>query len=410
MQVRARPFRPDPVLTAHAVAGRYRLDRLLGRGGSADVYEALDLRLRRPVAVKVFRPEDARRTAARCGEEARLLARMQHPGLVTLYDTGDDEGRPYLVMQLVRGTTLRRRMARTVLTHAETCRLGAVLASALAHVHARGVVHRDVKPSNILLDRTDAPHLSDFGISRRFDGSAGSASEGDGTLIGTASYMAPEQALGRNAGPEADVYSLGLVLLEALKGEAEYGGAPLEAALAHLNRSPVLPPGLPAGLAALLTAMTARAPEGRPGAAVCARVLADLQKTGRASPAASGCVSRGGRAARPVSEGPAGPVGARASARSPRASRSGRPAGVRAVATTLATLGLTLTGSLGGSPAGEAAARPAPQEVAAPSSEPADGVRTIAPAPLVPHTDDPRASVDRSLSGGAPGTDRPASS
>lgn len=288
MQLRARPTHPDLIPAAHALAGRYRLDRLLGRGGAADVYEALDLRLRRPVAVKVFRPDDAgraearcgeaaRRTEARCGTEARLLARMHHPGLVTLYDTGNDEGTPYLVMQLIRGATLRRRVAREVLTPAETCRMGAALASALAHVHARGVVHRDVKPSNILLDRTDTPHLSDFGISRRFDESADSAPEGDGTLVGTASYMAPEQALGRTTGPAADVYSLGLVLLETLKGEAEYGGAPLEAALAHLYRAPALPPGLPVRLARLLTAMTARAPEARPDAAGCARVLAGPQ-------------------------------------------------------------------------------------------------------------------------------------
>lgn len=381
MQVRARPFHPDLMPTAHAVADRYRLGRHLGRGGAADVYEALDLRLRRAVAVKVFRPEDARRTEARCGEEARLLARMHHPGLVTLYDVGNDEGLPYLVMQLVRGTTLQRRLARTVLTPAETCRMGTALASALAHVHARGVVHRDVKPSNILLDRTDTPHLSDFGISRCFDESADSAPEGDGTLIGTASYMAPEQALGRNVGPAADVYSLGLVLLEALKGEAEYGGAPLEAALAHLNRPPALPPGLPVELAGLLTAMTARAPEARPDAAVCARVLADPRSAGRTSPPAPGRASPVGRAARRASEGPTGPVGSRTSARSPGAGRSGRRARARAVAaTTLVTLGLTLTGSLSGAPAGEAAA---------PRPGSADAPRTTAPAPLVPHTDDP---------------------
>ncbi|MFF9851170.1 serine/threonine-protein kinase [Streptomyces litmocidini] len=380
------------MLKTHAVAGRYRLDRLLGRGGSADVYEALDLRLRRPVAVKVFRPEDARRTQARCGEEARILARMQHPGLVTLYDAGDDEGRPYLVMQLVRGTTLRRRMTRTALRHAETCRMGTVLASALAHVHARGVVHRDVKPSNILLDRTDAPHLSDFGISRCFDGSADSAPEDDGALVGTASYMAPEQALGRCAGPEADVYSLGLVLLEALKGETEYGGAPLEAALAHLDRPPVLPPGLPAELAALLTAMTARAPEARPEAAVCARVLAAPRRAGRASPAAPGRTSRDGRSARHASEGPTGPVGARTSARSLGVGRSGRPVGRRAVAATLAALGLTLTGSLGSAPTQEAV----PQGAAAPGPGSADGARTIAPAPLAPRADDPTRPLDDS--------------
>ncbi|MEV6353184.1 serine/threonine-protein kinase [Streptomyces hydrogenans] len=294
MQVRTRPVHPDPSPTAHAVAGRYRLDRLLGRGGAADVYEALDLRLSRPVAVKVFRPADAGRAHAQCGEEARLLARMHHPGLVTLYDTGDDEGHPFLVMRLVRGTTLRWRIARAVLTPAETCRTGAALASALAHVHAHGVVHRDVKPSNILLDRTETALLSDFGISCRFGGSPAAAPTGDGTLVGTASYMAPEQALGRSTGPAADVYSLGLVLLEALKGEAEYGGAPLEAALAHLDRSPVLPPGLATGLAGLLTAMTARSPGARPDAAACARALADPRTAGGASAPASATASRRG--------------------------------------------------------------------------------------------------------------------
>ncbi|MGW6963817.1 protein kinase domain-containing protein [Streptomyces zaomyceticus] len=405
MQLRARPTHPDPLPSAHALAGRYRLDRLLGRGGAADVYEALDLRLRRPVAVKVFRPDDAGRTEAQCGEaarraearcgtEARLLARMQHPGLVTLYDTGNDEGTPYLVMQLIRGATLRRRVAREVLTPAETCRMGAALASALAHVHARGVVHRDVKPSNILLDRTDTPHLSDFGISRRFDESAESAPEDDGTLVGTASYMAPEQALGRATGPAADVYSLGLVLLETLKGEAEYGGAPLEAALAHLYRAPALPPGLPVRLARLLTAMTARAPEARPDAAGCAHILAGPQGAVRTSPA-PGRAFPGGRPARQVPEGHTGPIGPPTSARpsgavdsptsahSPGSARSRRPArtGFAAV-TTLVTLGLTLTGSLSGAPAAEATA---------PLPESADATRTGAPTPLVPRADDPHA-------------------
>ncbi|MEV4940520.1 serine/threonine-protein kinase [Streptomyces zaomyceticus] len=403
MQLRARPTHPDPIPTAHALAGRYRLDRLLGRGGAADVYEALDLRLRRPVAVKVFRPDDAgraearcgeaaRRTEARCGTEARLLARMHHPGLVTLYDTGNDAGTPYLVMQLIRGATLRRRVAREVLTPAETCRMGAALSSALAHVHARGVVHRDVKPSNILLDRTDTPHLSDFGISRRFDESADLTPEDDGPLVGTASYMAPEQALGRPTGPAADVYSLGLVLLETLKGEAEYGGAPLEAALAHLYRAPALPPGLPARLARLLTAMTARAPEARPDAADCARVLADSQEAARTSPPTSGRALPGLRWARQVFEGGTGPVGpppsahssgavgAPTAAPSPGAGRSRRPARSRfAAATTLVTLGLTLTGSLSSAPAAEATA---------PGPESADATRTNAPASPVPRADD----------------------
>ncbi|GHG28006.1 serine/threonine-protein kinase [Streptomyces filamentosus] len=320
MQVRARPVHPDTTGTARTVAGRYRLGRLLGRGGAADVYEALDLRLRRPVAVKLFRPEGTRRAVDRCAGEARLLARMHHPGLVTLYDTGGDDGRPFLVMRLVRGTTLSRRIARGVLSPEETCRTGAALASALAHVHARGVVHRDVKPSNILLDGSGTPFLTDFGISRRVEAADGGSGEAD-ALAGTASYMAPEQALGRGTGPAADVYSLGLVLLETLKGEAEYGGTPLEAALAHLDRPPALPPGLPAELARLLAAMTDRSSGARPDAAACARILADPRTAGRAP--------------------------------TPSAARPGRPVRGRAVAATLAALGLALTGSPGSAPAGQ---------------------------------------------------------
>ncbi|MFI8515190.1 protein kinase [Streptomyces sp. NPDC085460] len=369
MQVPASPVQPDVTWTARTVAGRYRLDVLLGRGGAADVYEALDLRLCRPVAVKVFRPAAAGGTGAQCGEEARLLARMHHPGLVTLYDTGRDAGRPFLVMQLVRGTTLRSRIARRVLTPAETCRTGAALASALAHVHGHGVVHRDVKPSNILLDRADTPHLADFGISRRVE-AVDDTPESAGAVVGTASYMAPEQALGHRTGPAADVYSLGLVLLETLKGEAEYGGTPLEAAVAHLDRPPVLPPGLPAGLARLLTAMTARSPEARPEASVCARILADPRTAGRASAPAHGPGSRRARA-----QGAHRPPRPAAATAGP-----GRPGPARAVAATLVTLGLTLTGSLGSAPAGRAAAPP--------HDGAADGTRTSAPASPLPHTND----------------------
>ncbi|MFJ5877182.1 protein kinase [Streptomyces sp. NPDC093088] len=270
MMVRPWSVRPDLRLTAHAVAGRYRLDGLLGSGGASDVYEALDLRLRRPVAVKIFRPGGEGRTEERFDDEGRLLARMRHPGLVTLYDSGREEGRPYLVMQLVRGTTLRRRIAATPLTPRETVRTGAALASALAHVHAAGVVHRDVKPSNVLLDGEGSPYLTDFGISRPFDPEARVET---GPVVGTAAYMAPEQALGRGAGPAADVYSLGLVLLESLKGELEYAGAPLESALARLHRPPVIPPGLPPALAELMAAMTDPNEGGRPDADACFRVL-----------------------------------------------------------------------------------------------------------------------------------------
>ncbi|MFF5387814.1 serine/threonine-protein kinase [Streptomyces sp. NPDC013012] len=347
----SRPWsvRPDLRLTAHAVAGRYRLDGLLGRGGAADVYEALDLRLRRPVAVKVFRPGDDELPTGHhhLDDEGRLLAQMRHPGLVTLYDSGQEEGRPYLVMQLVRGTTLRRRIAASPLTPHETARTGAALASALAHVHAAGVVHRDVKPSNVLLDGTGLPYLTDFGISRLLDTATRTET---GPLVGTAAYMAPEQVLGRGAGPAADVYSLGLVILESLKGELEYGGAPLESAVARLHRPPVVPAGLPADLAGLVEAMTDPDESGRPDADTCFRVLA-------AMPGGDGAPPLGGLGGPGVPEGVRVPREDRgatdtASRPDPAAHRSGR---ALAACAALAVLGATLTGSIGvPSAAGEA--------------------------------------------------------
>ncbi|MFJ5074051.1 serine/threonine-protein kinase [Streptomyces sp. NPDC088553] len=370
MQVRPWRVQPDTRLTAHAIAGRYRLDGLLGRGGAADVYEAVDLRLRRPVAVKVFRRRDTR-TEEHSDNEGRLLAQLQHPGLVTLFDSGRDEGRPFLVMELVRGTTLRRRLARSVLSVSETCRMGVALSSALAHVHGTGIVHRDVKPSNILLDRTGAPRLTDFGISRRFatadaptaapgdaaSGAAAPATDGEDILMGTACYMAPEQALGRTTGPRADVYSLGLVLLEALKGEREYGGPPLEAALARLHRPPEIPDGLPPELGKLLTAMTAHEASRRPDARTCQKALAVLpipdacDAPHAAQPATApgdpGHPSGVRRSPGTLPSGRTTPTKAEPRTRSPH-----RPGRLLAKSAALAALGVTLTGSIGAAPAG----------------------------------------------------------
>ncbi|MBT2392171.1 protein kinase [Streptomyces sp. ISL-1] len=381
--------RPDFRLTTHMVGGRYRLDDLLGCGGAADVYEGLDLRLRRPVAVKVFRPESDAHTEERFDDEGRVLAQLQHPGLVTVYDSGQEAGRPYLVMQLIKGATLRRRIAAARLTPAEAAGVGSALASALAHVHAAGVVHRDVKPSNILLGERGTPHLTDFGISRLLDNTTHTAT---GVLVGTAAYMAPEQVWGRGAGPAADIYSLGLVLLESLKGEREYGGAPLESAIARLHRPPVIPPGLPGDLVELLEAMTAPDENGRPDAHACFRALALVPqggppasfpdgagpvpddrdagddtlrsqwagaRTGGAVPVLAATPSDGPAAPKPISPAPA----------SPRVRRALLTAGAA-----LAVLGVTLSGSIGGLPAeGEdAASRPPRQATTEPTSPRAD--------------------------------------
>jgi serine/threonine protein kinase len=249
----------------------------IGSGGMADVYEAIDTRLRRPVAVKVFRPGSDPDTEDRLAAEAVLLARLEHPGLVRVYDSGCHDDRTYLVMRLIDGPTLRGLLTGGPLPERRVAELGTALAQALTHVHRAGIVHRDIKPSNVLLDPAGDPHLADFGIARLAN--ATRRTEPD-ALTGTAAYLAPEQVEGQHVGPPTDVYALGLVLLECLKGELEYQGTPLEAAIARLHRPPAFPAWLAPGLTDLLQAMTARDPEARPHAEQCATALDSLSLTG----------------------------------------------------------------------------------------------------------------------------------
>ncbi|MCX5264993.1 serine/threonine-protein kinase [Streptomyces sp. NBC_00199] len=269
--------------SAEILAGRYRLDARIGSGGAADVYRGFDLRLRRAVAVKVFRPGTGVESEEGFGSEAVILARLQHPGLVTAYDAGRHDGRAFLVMQLIEGCTLKARIAEGTLSCEDTAALGAGLAQALAHAHEAGVVHRDVKPSNILLDTSGRPYLTDFGISRLVDATTRTVA---GTLVGTAAYLAPEQVLGQSVGRPADVYALGLVLLECLTGRLEYSGGPLEAAIARLHRPPEVPSTLPNELLVLLRDMTALDEQNRPSALDCARELTPLADTILSAPAA----------------------------------------------------------------------------------------------------------------------------
>jgi eukaryotic-like serine/threonine-protein kinase len=254
------------------VAGRYALGRVLGSGAAAVVHEGRDLRTNARVAIKLYRPGGA---AVRIQQHRELeaLARLHHPGLVTLHDGGTEpgpEGRTYVITDLVEGPTLATRMQRGPLPVAEIRALGATLAAALTHVHARGFVHRDVKPANILLDHGREPRLADFGIARALDGTVATAT---GAVAGTAAYLAPEQVRGETVGPPADVYALGLVLIEARTGRREYPGTMVESATARLYRRPVVPSGLTRDLAALLHAMTDPDPAARPRAAAVAAAL-----------------------------------------------------------------------------------------------------------------------------------------
>jgi eukaryotic-like serine/threonine-protein kinase len=256
------------------LAERYRLDGLLGRGSMADVHQAEDTRLRRGVAIKLFRPDPEPRAQQRFGEEARVLAQLSHPGLVAIYDAGIDSAQPYLVMQLVQGESLRSRLLSGPLTPAEVIQLGTNLAAAINHVHQHGIVHRDIKPANILLDTEGDPHVADFGIALLI----GAAELTNATeIVGTIAYLAPEQILGTQITPAADIYALGLVLLESLTGKPVYPEASnIKSTLTRLHRPPHIPPTVPAHLAALLATMTDTDAHQRPTAEQCADTLRKL--------------------------------------------------------------------------------------------------------------------------------------
>jgi len=252
------------------LAGRYEVGGLVGLGGTARVYRARDQVGDSDVAVKIF-PAG---TAGPDGDGSRELATlggMRHPGLVGVRDAGvDDDGRPFVVMDFVDGQSLAARLRDGALPAAAVMAMGRSLADALAHVHANGVVHRDVKPGNVLLDAAGHPRLSDFGIARLVDATRVTAT---GLVVGTAAYMAPEQVRGEVVGPPADVYALGLVLLEAATGRREFEGGALEAAIARLHRNPVVPASVPEPLAATIGAMTASDPADRPVATDVAAAL-----------------------------------------------------------------------------------------------------------------------------------------
>ena len=258
---------------AAVVGGRYRLDRLVGRGGTAEVWQATDTSLDRKVALKLVTAAHDE-SAVRAADEARTLAQLSHPSLVQVFDAGTDtSGRPWVVMEFVEGQTLADAIRRRPLPVQRVGEIGAAVADALAHVHARGMVHRDVKPANVLLGKDGAVKLTDFGIARLIDAAKVTST---GLMIGTASYLAPEQVSGEPVGPAADVYALGLLLLETLTGTREYDGPPVEAAMARLHRSPVMPPSLPPGWSGVLSAMTARDAAHRPSAEEAARALRGL--------------------------------------------------------------------------------------------------------------------------------------
>jgi serine/threonine protein kinase len=262
---------PAPDATDRVLGSRYWLESVIGRGGMATVYLARDQILGRPVAIKHFlRSSDL--DTGRQESELAVLASLNHHGLVNLLDAGvdvtDDGARHrYIVMELVRGTDLQSRLAAGPIAARHIAEIGFDMAEALEYVHGNGVVHRDMKPSNILLVDygNGAPRarakLSDFGIALSEDTERLTR---EGATTGTAAYLSPEQASGATVGSATDVYSLGLVLLECFTRRVEYPGSIVESAVARVTRDPVIPTDLPENWRSVLTAMTARKPNARP--------------------------------------------------------------------------------------------------------------------------------------------------
>jgi serine/threonine protein kinase len=254
------------------LAGRYTLGEVLGRGGMAEVYRAWDQVLQRPVAVKMLHLATSDPAArARFARETSTLAKLTHPGLVTVLDAGTAGDRPFLVMELVDGAALSTCVRGAALDPRYVAAAGAQIADALRYVHGEGIVHRDVTPANILLARDGRVLLADFGIARLAADTAHLTAQG--LMVGTVGYLSPEQVTGGDVGPAADVYALGLTLLEALTGAQAYPGSAAEAALARLTAAPVITDTLPPPWPDLLRRMTARDPTERPTSAEVAATL-----------------------------------------------------------------------------------------------------------------------------------------
>lgn len=261
------------VTGARVLGDRYQLGAVVGSGGMADVYRATDPVLDRVVAIKLLRSSSSEgEERARFAAEARTLAALDHPGLVTLLDAGILDEHPYLVMQFVDGPSLSQ-VIRTggPLAPARVAAIGGQIAEALAYAHENGVVHRDVKPGNILIANDERALLTDFGIARLVGDTAGQTKTGD--TIGSPAYLSPEQVQGHPFTVAVDIYSLGLVLLESLTGTRAYPGTPVEAALARLHAAPAIPTSLNADWRDLLDQMTRTDPAERPTALEVAATL-----------------------------------------------------------------------------------------------------------------------------------------
>jgi len=261
--------------------GRYRLEARIGSGGMSTVYRSLDETLQRRVAMKLMNREVATDSdqLERFRREARAVAQLSHPHIVGVIDAGEDEGRPYIVFEYIEGETLKDRIRRLGrLPIAEAVAYAIEIARALGAAHARHIVHRDVKPQNVLIDEEGSAKVTDFGIARTLDEEGLTA---DGRVLGTTDYVSPEQALGQPVTGQSDLYSLGIVLYEMLTGEVPFKGEnQVAVAMKHVREA--IPdvqskrPGVSSALAAVVDMATAKRQQDR--YANDAELIADLEE------------------------------------------------------------------------------------------------------------------------------------
>jgi serine/threonine-protein kinase len=277
------------------LAGRYRLESILGEGGMGAVYQATQLDLNRPVAVKIMLPTDDRKgeAVARFEREARVTAALHHPGVVKIFDFGRDEaGRFFLVMERLVGSVLRRHLeGRPLSPPARAIDIARQMADVLVATHAIGLVHRDLKPENVFLeqnlDGSDRVVVVDFGLGYIEEREDARRHTKEGVIAGTPAYMSPEQCAGKNVGIPSDVYALGCMLYEMLCGEPVFDGPSLQL-LVKRSFEPPRPPSqrgqglaIPYALEELVLAMLAKPPDARPSAREIVERLSDMRTGGR---------------------------------------------------------------------------------------------------------------------------------
>ncbi len=268
--------------------GRYQLDVLIATGGMGEVWRGTDLAIDRRVAIKVVRPEhaDDQDGLARFRAEAHHAGSLSHPNIAQVFDYGEAAAPEpgYLVMELVDGLSLTRILDDGPLSPADVMDIVAQAARGLAAAHRAGLVHRDVKPGNLLVRQDGLVKITDFGIARAVGDTTVTQ---PGMLIGTPAYLAPERVYGAPASPATDLYSLGVVAYQCLTGHAPFSGEPLVVALAHLDQGmPALPPSVPPGVSALVAGLTRQDPAARPQSAWDVALRAEHLRVQLSSPEA----------------------------------------------------------------------------------------------------------------------------